>query len=149
MKSIDKNVFVWGAFDILHEGHFKLFDEVNKFGKLFIIVLPDDVIAEDKKTYYTAEERQGNLLKTGCSEDVYIDALPNMHCFDITSPDVFCFGYDQSKEWTEKMKSYLRTNFPKCELMHMKEYSDVHSSELRDAMECRCNSGKRYKDCCK
>src|SRR6187551_1575336 len=142
-----KNVFLWGAFDVLHEGHARLFEHARTFGDVYVIVMPDEVVRQYKKTIYNQEQRKNNLIEAGYVREVYIDALPDMHCLDTMAPDLFCFGYDQNLEWQEKLKSYIRSKFPQCEFMVMDKYADVHSSDLREKMDCPCGTKKRWKDC--
>jgi cytidyltransferase-like protein len=142
-----KNVFLWGVFDILHEGHIKLFQEASKLGNLCVIVLPDKKISDSKRVVYSENERRENLMKTGYVKDVYIDALPDLKCFDLVPPDIFCFGYDQDTEWQEKLKSHISNKFPSCKFITLDKYTDIHSSDLREIIECPCGSGKKYKKC--
>jgi cytidyltransferase-like protein len=142
-----KNVFLWGTFDILHEGHFRLFQEASRLGNLFVIALPDKRMSESKRIIHDENERRKNLLKTGYFKDVFIDALPDLKCFDLTPPDIFCFGYDQDVQWREKIKVYIKNRFPKCKFVILEKYGDTHSSDLREAIKCPCGSGKKYKKC--
>lgn len=130
-----KNVFLWGTFDILHEGHLKLFQEASKLGNLYVIVLPDKRTSENKRIIYDENERKENLLKTGYVKGVFIDALPDLKCFDLVPPDIFCFGYDQDMQWQEKIKSHINNKFPRCKFITMGKYADIHSSNLRVAIK--------------
>ncbi len=129
-----KNVFLWGAFDILHDGHFKLFQEASKIGNLYVIVLPDKKMSESKRIIHDENERRENLLKTGYIRSAFVDALPDLKCFDLVPPDIFCFGYDQDVQWQEKIKSHISNKFPWCKFIIMGKYADIHSSDLREIM---------------
>jgi len=142
-----KNVFIWGVFDIIHEGHIRLFQEASKLGDLYIIVLPDKRVNENKRTIYNENERKNNLLKTGYAKKVYIDALPDLECFDLTPPDIFCFGYDQDIDWRKKIENYIKNKFSRCKFIVLDKYSDTHSSDLRKTIEYPCGSNKKLKKC--
>ena len=131
-----KNVFVWGTFDILHEGHLKLFEEASKLGNLHVIVMPDKKVRQWKKIVRDEKTRRENILKTKYTKEVFIDALPEMKCFDAVRPDIFCFGYDQDEEWKVKLKNHIAQISPSCEFIAMGKYGDVHSSHLREKMDC-------------
>ena len=135
---------MWGTFDILHEGHFRLFQEASKLGNLYEIVLPDKRIGESKRIVHDENERRENLLRIGYFKDVFIDALPDLKCFDLVPPDIFCFGYDQDMQWQEKLKSHISNKFPKCKFFIMGKYANIHSSNLRKAMKYSRSSGKRF-----
>jgi 8-oxo-dGTP diphosphatase len=126
-----KNVFLWGTFDVLHDGHFRLFQETSKLGNLYIIVLPDERISESKQIVHNENKRKENLLKTKYAKGVFIDALPDLKCFDSVPPDIFCFGYDQDGQWQEKIKNHIVKKFPWCKFITMDKYADIHSSHLR------------------
>jgi len=143
-----KNVFLWGSFDILHEGHLRLFQEVSKLGDLYVIVLPDDKVIESKHIINNENKRRENILKTKYVKNAFIDALPSLKCFDLVIPDIFCFGYDQDIQWQEKIKNHISNKFPWCKFITMDKYADIHSSDLRETIECPCGSGKKYKKCC-
>ena len=126
-----RNIFLWGTFDILHEGHTKLFQEASKLGNLYIIVLPDKRMRENKRIMHNENKRRENLLKTEYAKDVFIDALPDLKCFDLIPPDIFCFGYDQDIQWQEKIKNHIGKKFPQCKFVIMNKYANTHSSHLR------------------
>ncbi|MDP2946865.1 MAG: adenylyltransferase/cytidyltransferase family protein [Nanoarchaeota archaeon] len=130
-----KNVFLWGTFDILHEGHIKLFQEASKLGNLYVIVLPDERTSESKRIVHNENKRRENLLRTEYIKNVFIDALPDLKCFDSMPPDIFCFGYDQNKQWREKIENHIKNIFPLCKFITMDKYTDVHSSDLRKTIK--------------
>lgn len=146
-KNKTENVFLWGAFDILHEGHFQLFREASKLGDLYAIIIPDKFITEVKHIVHNEVQRREHLLKSGAVKGVFIDALPNIKCFNEVEPNIFCFGYDQDILWQKKLREYMLGRFPQCKFFTMTKYADIHSSDLRKEMDCFCGSGKKYKKC--
>lgn len=143
-----QNIFIWGAFDILHDGHIKFIEHAKKLGDVYVILIPDRVVKKYKKLYFEAVIRKKYLLKTGLVKNVFIDALPHIKCFKKIAPDMFVFGYDQNKEWNDILKKYILSSFPKCKFKILKKYSEIHSSHLKEKVACYCNSGKRFVDCC-
>ncbi len=142
-----KNVFIWGAYDILHDGHIKFIEHAKKLGDVYVILVPDKVVKKYKKSYFKASIRKKHLLKTGLVKNVFIDALPNMKCFDKIAPDIFVFGYDQNKEWNNILKKYILERFSDCRFKTLKQYSETHSSHLKSKILCYCRSGKKFVDC--
>ncbi len=147
-KLIINNIFVWGSFDILHDGHIKFLEHAKKFGRVYVILIPNEVVKKYKKLYFDEKDRKKHLLKTGLVEKVFIDALPNIKCFRKITPDIFIFGYDQNKEWNNILKKYIKTDFPNCKFKTLKQYSETHSSHLKNKILCYCKSGKKFIDCC-
>lgn len=143
-----KNVFIWGAFDILHDGHIQFLQNVKKLGLVYVILIPDKVVKKYKKLYFKADTRKKHLLKTGIVKKVFIDALPNIKCFAKIAPDIFVFGYDQNKEWNNILKKYILERFPNCKFKTLRKYSEIHSSHLKNKILCYCGSGKKFIDCC-
>ena len=139
---------MWGVFDILHEGHSELLKKASSLGHLRVIIMPDRIVKESKRIVYDENIRRENLIKTGFIKDVYIEALPHLKCFDLASPDIFCFGYDQKGERNDKVKSYIKNKFPTCQFMAMDKHGDIHSSDLRETIMCPCGSDKIWKNCC-
>lgn len=146
-KTKVKNVYLWGTFDVLHDGHFKVFEAVRKIGKVHVIVLPDERINEDKKLFNNENIRRENLLKLAPISNAYIDALPDIKCFEAVPPDIFCFGYDQSSEWRLKLEKYIAEKFPTCEFIKLEKYSDSHSRAVKEKILCHCGSGNAWKNC--
>ena len=131
-----KNVFVWGTFDILHEGHGEYFEAARALGdNLYAIALPDKYLAEHKKRIVQGEDvRKKNLLNYPLLSGTFIDSLhDNFRCFTSVRPDVFCFGYDQKTEWEDKLIDYLKKHFPECEIVRLPAFAKgIHSSHLRN-----------------
>ena len=142
------NVFVWGAFDIIHDGHIKFLKTAQKFGDVYVILVPDKVVKKYKKLYFNAVDRKKHLMKTGFIKKVFVDALPSIKCFKKTHPDIFIFGYDQNKEWNNILKKYILDKFPNCKFKTLKKYSETHSSHIKEKILCYCHSGKKFIDCC-
>jgi len=143
-----KNVFVWGSFDIIHDGHIEFLASAKKFGNIYVILTPNEVVKKYKKLYFDEKLRKKHLLKTGLIEKVFIDALPNIKCFKKVIPEIFIFGYDQNKEWNNILKKYIKAQFLECKFKTLKKYSEAHSSHLKNKILCYCGSKKRFLECC-
>jgi len=141
-----KNVYLWGIFDVLHEGHERLFEEAEKMGNVHVIVVPAERTPH-KRLVFDDETRRKNVLNSPRVKAAYLDTFPELSCFNASPPDVFCSGYDQDDEWDEKIKELIKSRFPACRFVTMDEYADVHSSDLRETIGCPCGSGKLWKDC--
>ncbi|KKU90842.1 MAG: FAD synthase [Candidatus Jorgensenbacteria bacterium GW2011_GWA1_48_11] len=135
MEKIGGNVFVWGTFDIIHDGHLSFFKAAKALGdRLYVIVLPDKYLADHKRGIAKKENiRRENLLNNPIIDGVFIDSLHDgFSCFEKVKLDIFCFGYDQNNEWQNKLREYLVKNFPKCRIIQLPEFAGgIHSSHFR------------------
>lgn len=93
-----KKVVVWGTFDILHEGHIAFLKNAKRYGtQLYIVVIPDEVVYENKKRMPTNNEqkRLENLKVLNFIDGVFIDSLSTgLDSVINLKPDIFVFGYD-------------------------------------------------------
>lgn len=150
MESQKKNVFVWGTFDILHDGHREFLTRAGQYGKVHVLLMPNLRVWPFKNLYYDEVTRQKNLLETGLVENVIIDCFSSsgeLKTLDKIKPDVFVFGYDQKTEWEDKLQKYLKQKGISCEVIWLEKFGEVHSSDLRRDLTCYCGSGKKHKDC--
>ena len=56
-----KKVMIFGTFDILHSGHFHIFQEARKIGDEVVVVVARDVNAQKikgRKTFHNEQERR-------------------------------------------------------------------------------------------
>ena len=121
---------MWGTFDILHKGHQASFKEASTLGNLHIILIPDYRIKEAKNIINNENKRKNNLLKVKLIKEVFIDCLPDFQCFENIEPHIFAIGYDQKTEWEDKLKLYLKNNFPNCKIITLRKHGKIHSSHL-------------------
>ena len=95
-----KTVMVFGAFDILHEGHLHYFSQAKQFGeKLVVVVARDETIKHIKKRVpYTSEnDRVKELNRCDLVDIVVLGNIEDKYQVIIDkNPDVLVFGYDQS-----------------------------------------------------
>ncbi len=142
-----KNIFVWGTFDILHDGHIALLKEASSLGDLYVIVIPDVRMNGVKPLYFTQDKRVENLKKLDYIKEVIVDSFPDIKCFLKIRPDIFMLGYDQESEWEEILREFLEENYPRCEIVRSKKYGEVHSSHIKKNIKCHCGSGKLFLRC--
>jgi FAD synthetase len=146
-NSDSKNVFVWGTFDLIHEGHMNFLTKAKKLGKLHVVIIPS-LRKTEKKLFHTDQQRLQNLLNTGTVDKVFIDSYPDgMKCFTRTKPDVFALGYDQKTEWETLLTDLLKIHYPDCEVVRLRRSGNIHSSILKKSVKCHCGSGKKWKNC--
>ena len=113
-RIMESRVCTWGTFDGLHKGHTEFLTHASEFGKLLVIVVPSEVKLQNNGYLPLRNEyqRKQDLLLLGKGriiDDVVIDCyewgLKSVLKF---RPDIFVFGYDQSRYWKNKVLSFLR-----------------------------------------
>jgi FAD synthetase len=97
---------LFGSFDILHNGHFFLFKEAQKYGNLIIIVAQDNIIkktkgkkphkeiserVDDLEKYFIQNKKEMNtpILLIGDNENEKWSAIKKH------KPNIVIVGYDQ------------------------------------------------------
>jgi glycerol-3-phosphate cytidylyltransferase len=148
MARKNRNVFFWGTFDIIHNGHLDLFKRSRHLGKVYVIVIPDKELKGVKKLFHNQYQRRRGLLKTGLVEKVFFDSfLRGLKCLKLIQPDLFFLGYDQKTSWEICLKTFLKIHYPKCQIVRGKKYGNIHSSDIKGIILCHCGSGKKYNNC--
>ena len=106
-----KNVCCWGTFDLLHDGHKEFFkDAKNKGDFLYVLVVPDQAVYENKKKYPVNNQRKraDDIMNTGLVNAVIqLELGKSLEAVAKIAPDVFVFGHDQQTPWEENLKKYL------------------------------------------
>jgi len=92
-------VMVFGTFDILHPGHFYLFEQAKKLGNFLIVVVGRDETVRKVKGKMPKHDENERLL--GVSKNPIVDkaVLGNLDdpykVIEEHHPDIICLGYDQ------------------------------------------------------
>lgn len=142
MDSCRPKIFAWGTFDNLHEGHKDFLKRIALLGKLHIIVVPSEKKYENSGYYplKDAESRKYDLMRFSEENDnlieaVHIDSYSNgLKSMLEHDPDFFCFGYDQSLEWQEKVMQFAKAHKLKTTFIRLAHANGggEHSSQLRN-----------------
>nr|AIA17577.1 cytidyltransferase-like domain [uncultured bacterium] len=105
-------LFVWGCFDLLHNGHLEFLEHARQRSSLLVVVLlPDEMVVEAKGRLpiQRAERRQKNLLESGYPDVVVIDCadrgLRELFVYDL---DGIFLGLDQPEDRIPKAQSLLK-----------------------------------------
>lgn len=129
-----KNVLVWGAFDLLHKGHIAFLRKSSQFGNLHVIIIPDWIIIQNKKRkpIETAIIRKLKIQQLSIVKKAYIDCIENgLTCLDDFNPEIICFGYDQDKLWEKILLSQLKKRNLSPKIIRLKKYAQgVHTKNL-------------------
>ena len=135
-------VFTWGTFDHIHEGHKEFLKRIAQLGKLYVIVIPSKNKLENSGYYPNKSEtdRKINLLNFGQKEnlnlieDVFIDSYSaGLNSLLAIRPDIFCFEYDQSDIWMEKLMDFCAHHGLNVTFLRMlnQNGNGVHSFTIR------------------
>ncbi|MBI4141013.1 FAD synthase [Candidatus Woesearchaeota archaeon] len=122
----------FGTFDVLHQGHLKLFEEAKKQGDYLIVVVALDSTVEEVKLHKTLYNEQERLKAVQQSPFVDKALLGNKNdkyrVIEEHKPDVICLGYDQ-KAFTDKLNEELKERKIRAKIVRLKPYKeDVYNS---------------------
>ena len=132
---------VWGTFDNLHDGHREFLEQASRLGILYVIVVPDDAVLENKghTPLFSAEERAAQLRMLPFVAGVQIDSWSGgLESLRILQPNYFCAGYDQSKDWEMQLIQFCKSTGLHISYIRLGEYAGgIHSSHLRPQKSAR------------
>ncbi len=101
-----KKVMVFGTFDLLHDGHKKLFIQAKKYGTHLVVVVARDSSVKNIKGFAPKQnelERLKNIQNTGLADTVLLGYEDDFYrIIEEIRPAVLCFGYDQNHLNAEK-----------------------------------------------
>ena len=131
-----KTVLTTGAFEILHPGHVKLFEEAKKLGgensRLVVVIARDETIRRRKgRDPILGEEARKYLVSMLKPVDEVILGYnpPSFEkVIEEVKPDIIVFGYDQD-ELMRQFKEFAEKRGLKLEIVKAEKYfSSDHSS---------------------
>lgn len=130
-----QRVAIWGTFDLLHQGHKTLLKEAAKLGDVYVIIIPDKVVEENKGYPPINDEhtRKRAILRIPYVKDCYIDSISQglKSLLDI-HPTIFCFGYDQKTIWERKVRELVANYDLTVRFVRLARYANgIHSRHLR------------------
>jgi len=140
MKPIqNKNVLMFGTFDLLHKGHENLFKQARKLGDFITVILARDVTVKkvkSNKAVYKEGERLINLKKTGWVNKVVLgDKKDYIKLILKLKPDLICLGYDQTN-FTDELERKIKEWGLNTKIVRLKSYrkNQYKSSILRNKL---------------
>ncbi len=131
-----KIVMTTGAFEILHPGHVKLFEEAKKLGgensKLVVVIARDETIRRRKgrEPILSEEARKYLVSMLKPVDEVVLGYTPPSFekVIDEVKPDIVVFGYDQD-ELMNQFKEFAEKRGLKLQIVKARKYfSSDHSS---------------------
>ena len=126
---------MWGTFDLLHKGHEVFLAEAARLGDLYVIIVPDTIVYQNKGHWpvYDEEERRRVICKLPYVCDAHIDSLENgLRTFIELKPAFFCAGYDQNQDFEFKLIDFCSEKQMAVCFVRLGEYAGgIHSSHLR------------------
>jgi cytidyltransferase-like protein len=106
-----KTVMIFGTFDILHSGHFHLFEEARCHGEKLIAVLArDENVLRIKGflPFHNENERKENLSHIDLIDKAMLGNIKDVYKIIMdTKPDVIVLGYDQVS-FTDRLSEELK-----------------------------------------
>lgn len=135
-----KKVLVFGAFDVIHDGHRYFLDEAKKHGDYLIVVVARDSTVIKLKGHMP-ERPLPNRIQALKKENIADFISPgdiiigNWKIIGRLKPDIICLGYDQTElkqellkalpifDW--KIKIITAGNF-KGEILHSRHLRNKH-----------------------
>ena len=102
LKQLDR-AFVWGVFDVFHEGHESFLRWARKQTRfLYVVVLPDEIVRKAKGRYpiQSAEERLLNIVNLGFVDSAMVDCVEwGLHSLAAVKPTAVLLGKEQPEKW--------------------------------------------------
>jgi FAD synthetase len=91
-----KQVMVFGTFDILHKGHFNFFKQARKYGDLIVVIARDNNVKKIKGQLPKNNEliRLKNVQKY-TPKVILGGKVDKLKVIKKIKPDIICVGYDQ------------------------------------------------------
>lgn len=134
------NVFTWGTFDCLHDGHKEFLKKIGQLGRLYIIVIPSQKKFENSGYVPVKDEfqRRADLLHFGKVETIDLIEEVFIDCFEYglksileVRPEIFCLGYDQDAIWDKNLIRFIRDHKMNTILLRTltENGNGVHSSD--------------------
>jgi FAD synthetase len=126
MERITKTGILFGTFDVLHPGHFDLFNQARKKSDyLTAVVARDKTVYQVKGRYPKNAEknRQKNIVQHGVADKVILGNLTDKFAsIKKYQPDIIFLGYDQTA-FTKNLKEKLRElNLKNTKIIRLKSF---------------------------
>lgn len=129
------NVAVFGVFDLPHPGHLFFLETASKYGRLHVIVTPDEIvrILKHKMTIQSEQIRIEQIQRLPYVAGVYLGDL-ELGSYKILrkiSPDIICVGHDQHGLYKHLQEQMTDPAFPQAQIIqmppfHPEIYSTTH-----------------------
>jgi len=122
----DKQVMVFGTFDVFHKGHASFLKQAKKYGDYLIaVVARDKTVAKIKKQKPKNEEqkRKRILANSQLADKIILGSLNDKYAvIKKYRPDIICLGYDQ-KAYVDKLKDKLQEfNLKSTKIIRLKSF---------------------------
>jgi len=120
-----KKVMIFGTFDILHAGHFGLFEEAKKHGNFLCAVVARDTNVEKIKkikSFHDENQRKFFLEHIDFIDKAILGDKRDVYkAIKKEKPDVIVLGYDQVN-FVDKLKTILKEHSLKTKVVRAKAY---------------------------
>jgi FAD synthetase len=131
MNKINRQVMVFGTFDIFHQGHINFLQQARRQGDFLIAVVARDETVEKvkkRKARNSARKRLLALRNSQLADKVLLGNLGDKYAvIKKYQPNVICLGYDQ-EAFVDKLKDKLKqfglekTQIKKLKSFHPEKY---------------------------
>lgn len=106
----NRNIMIFGTFDIFHKGHISFLKQARKYGDYLIVVVARDKTVKKLKGEFpqnTEDERVEKIKDSHLANEVILGSQTNRYIvIKKYKPDVICLGYDQ-KFFIDDLKNEL------------------------------------------
>ena len=124
-----KKVMIFGTFDILHSGHFHIFQEARKIGDEVVVVVARDVNAQKikgRKTFHNEQERRFILSHIDFIDQAIIGDKKDVYrAVGEIKPDIILLGYDQVN-FVNNLEENLKKNNLNAKVVRAKPFNTRH-----------------------
>lgn len=124
-----KRVMIFGTFDILHSGHFHIFQEAHKMGDEVIAVIARDVNVrkvKGRRAFHDENDRKFILSHIDFIDKVVLGDKKDVYkVIRELKPDIILLGYDQVN-FVDRLEENLKKNDFNTKVLRAKPLNTRH-----------------------
>ncbi|HAR99527.1 MAG TPA: D-glycero-beta-D-manno-heptose 1-phosphate adenylyltransferase [Candidatus Moranbacteria bacterium] len=131
----EKMVLTTGAFDVLHDGHFRYLNHAKSLGDVLVVGINDDDFVKKIKgpdrPYYNQQARALSLSEFDCVDMVYIFSFEEqVELIEIVEPKFFVMSESSHRKPTERKHQIDTVIKLGGKIVMLPPFSDIHSTDI-------------------